>query len=89
MFENKESAQKAVDDSGEANFLGSRLTINYKTGKTKLVHPKIDKDCWFCFDNSIDRHLIFHESANFYCALPKGPVSNEHFLIIPKQHIGN
>ena len=49
----------------------------------------MDKDCWFCYSNQIDRHLIFYESENFYCALPKGPVVEEHFLIVPKQHIPN
>lgn len=33
--------------------------------------------------------MIFFESENFYCALPKGPVIDEHFLVVPKQHIPN
>ena len=26
---------------------------------------------------------------NFYVALPKGPISDEHFLIIPKKHFSS
>lgn len=32
-YEDKESAERAVDDSGRANILGKKLTINYKIGK--------------------------------------------------------
>ena len=50
-----------------------------------------DKDCWFCFDNeSIDRDLIiWSESEHFYIAMPKGPVCDDHFLIVPKRHIAH
>jgi diadenosine tetraphosphate (Ap4A) HIT family hydrolase len=33
--------------------------------------------------------MIFLESSHFYCALAKGPVTDEHFLIIPKKHIAH
>jgi len=70
--------------------MGSKLVINYKTKKSNDTRPpQIDRDCWFCYDNNIDRHLIFHESQNFYCALPKGPICDDHYLIVPKTHIGN
>jgi hypothetical protein len=47
-YENKDSAEKAVDDSGRANILGRKLTINYRMKKIKVLE---DKDCWFCYDN--------------------------------------
>jgi len=33
--------------------------------------------------------MIFDVRKYFYAALPKGPVTDEHFLIIPKQHIAH
>ena len=33
--------------------------------------------------------MIFEERKHFYAALAKGPVTDEHFLIIPKQHIAH
>lgn len=33
--------------------------------------------------------MIFLEKKHFYVAQSKGPVVNEHFLIIPKTHIGH
>lgn len=29
------------------------------------------------------------EKKHFYVALPKGPVCDQHFLIIPHKHIGH
>ena len=57
----------------------------------KRVRIQEDKDCWFCFDNeSIDRDLIvWSESKHFYIAMPKGPVCDNHFLIVPKRHIAH
>lgn len=33
--------------------------------------------------------MIFDVREHFYAALPKGSVNDEHFLIIPKAHIGH
>ena len=57
----------------------------------KRVKIQEDKDCWFCFENAtIDRDLIIHsESKHFYIAMPKGPVCDEHFLLVPKRHIAH
>jgi len=86
-YKTKEAAEMAVEDSGRANLMGRRLTINYKMSRIKQV---IDRDCWFCSDNpNIERHLIVMEKKNFYVALPKGPVCDEHFLIIPHKHLAH
>ncbi|TNV85145.1 hypothetical protein FGO68_gene10308 [Halteria grandinella] len=86
-YKERESAERAVEESGRANLMGNRLTINYKISKIKVVE---DRDCWFCLDNpKIERHLIFQQRPNFYAALPKGPVTDEHFLIVPNKHIAH
>ena len=74
-----------------ADFHGAQLTINFKAKKQGGYSSKeqTDKDCWFCFDNEIDRHLIFHETENLYCALPKGGVNKDHYLIVPKKHLAS
>lgn len=33
--------------------------------------------------------MIVEVKQHLYCALPKGPVVDEHFLIIPKLHIAH
>lgn len=82
-FQDSSSADHAVNE--EVNFFGNKLQINYKIQKEE----QSDKDCWFCFKNNIDRHLIFKETEHFYLALPKGGVNDFHFLVLPKEHIAN
>lgn len=86
-YANPEAALKAIEDSGRANIMGRKLQINYKISKVKVVE---DRDCWFCIDNpKIEKHLIIKLGKHFYSALPKGPVCDEHFLIIPNKHIAH
>ena len=86
-YANSEAALKAIEDSGRANIMGRKLQINYKISKVKVVE---DRDCWFCIDNpKIEKHLIIKQGKDFYSALPKGPVCDEHFLIIPNKHIAH
>ena len=33
--------------------------------------------------------IVDSNYKHFYIALPKGPVCDEHFLIVPKQHIAH
>jgi len=41
------------------------------------------------YNIQIEQHLIVLRRPNFYVALPKGPVADEHFLIVPNKHIGH
>ena len=67
---------------------GRLLKINFKMKRVKVQE---DKDCWFCFENKgIDTDLIiWSQSEHFYIAMPKGPVCDDHFLIVPKRHIAH
>lgn len=70
-------------------FNGRVLKINHKMKRVSLLE---DKDCWFCFKNpKIEKELIIKESSDneFYLAMPKGPLVDEHFLVVPKQHIAS
>jgi len=45
------------------------------------------EDCWFCYENpKIEKHLILFEYPLTYIAMPKGPIVQHHFLILPKKH---
>jgi diadenosine tetraphosphate (Ap4A) HIT family hydrolase len=84
-----ETAEKFVTDNDCVLALEGRLLkINFKMKRVKVQE---DKDCWFCFDNpTIDRDLIIDSSFTyFYIAVPKGPVNDEHFLIVPKTHLAH
>ena len=59
----------------------------------KRVRIQEDKDCWFCYNNpKIEKELIISKAGDkneFYLAMPKGPVTDEHFLIVPKEHLAS
>ncbi|CAN1799228.1 Zinc finger CCCH domain-containing protein 64 [Linum perenne] len=46
------------------------------------------KECWFCLSSSnLESHLIISVGENYYCALAKGPLVQDHVLIIPIEHL--
>ncbi|KAK4483663.1 hypothetical protein RD792_010864 [Penstemon davidsonii] len=48
------------------------------------------KECWFCLSSpSVESHLITSIGEYCYCALAKGPLVQDHVLIIPVEHIPN
>lgn len=55
-------------------------------------HPAIfrSKDCWFCLSSpNLESHLIISVGENIYCALAKGPLVQDHVLVIPVEHMPN
>ena len=57
-YADSESAEKAVEESGRANILGRKLTINFKMTRVKVLE---DRDCWFCYDNP-NVHFTFNDN---------------------------
>ncbi|KAH6803156.1 CwfJ-like family protein / zinc finger family protein [Perilla frutescens var. frutescens] len=48
------------------------------------------KECWFCLSSSsLESHLITSIGEYCYCALAKGPLIQDHVLIIPIEHLPN
>ncbi|KAF7143656.1 hypothetical protein RHSIM_Rhsim05G0020500 [Rhododendron simsii] len=46
------------------------------------------RDCWFCLSSpSLESHLITSIGEHYYCALAKGPLVEDHVLVIPIEHI--
>jgi hypothetical protein len=44
-------------------------------------------ECWFCLASPhVEKHLVVAVGAETYLALPKGGISEDHFLIIPIAH---
>ncbi|XP_027330082.1 zinc finger CCCH domain-containing protein 64 isoform X3 [Abrus precatorius] len=48
------------------------------------------KECWFCLSSpNVESHLIVSIGENYYLALAKGPLVDDHVLIIPVEHMPN
>ncbi|MED6216467.1 hypothetical protein PIB30_008167 [Stylosanthes scabra] len=46
------------------------------------------KECWFCLSSpSVESHLIISIGENYYLALAKGPLVEDHVLIVPVEHM--
>ncbi|ONK59274.1 uncharacterized protein A4U43_C08F4770 [Asparagus officinalis] len=45
------------------------------------------KNCWFCLSSpDVESHLILSLGETYYCALAKGPLVQDHVLLIPIEH---
>ncbi|KAL4397560.1 hypothetical protein AHAS_Ahas01G0204100 [Arachis hypogaea] len=46
------------------------------------------KECWFCLSSpNVESHLIISIGENYYLALAKGPLVEDHVLIVPVEHM--
>lgn len=44
--------------------------------------------CWFCLSSpNVEKHLVITVGENFYMALPKGPINENHVLLLSINHI--
>ncbi|PWA76004.1 cwfJ-like family protein / zinc finger (CCCH-type) family protein [Artemisia annua] len=48
------------------------------------------RECWFCLSSpNVESHLITSVGENCYCAIAKGPLVQDHVLILPIEHLPN
>ena len=54
-----------------------------------MTHVR-SRECWFCLSSpSVESHLIISVTEHLYCALAKGPLVDDHVLLIPVEHSPN
>ncbi|XP_049876735.1 CWF19-like protein 1 [Pectinophora gossypiella] len=71
-------------DAGQDDERGKRR----RQGEDSEKKRKIDIDeCWFCLSSpSVEKHLVITVGTHCYLALPKGPLTPYHVLILPIAH---
>ncbi|XP_072994478.1 zinc finger CCCH domain-containing protein 59 [Typha latifolia] len=48
------------------------------------------RNCWFCLSSpNVESHLILSIGESYYCALAKGPLVQNHVLLLPIEHCPN
>ena len=48
---------------------------------------QIEGPCWFCLGSpEVEKHLVVTVGETLYVALPKGPLTDGHFMIVPIAH---
>lgn len=60
-------------------------SIEEKTRQPKAAQPV--EGCWFCLSNpNADVELVASVGEECYVALDKGPISDQHVLVLPVEH---
>ncbi|CAI9100589.1 OLC1v1037718C1 [Oldenlandia corymbosa var. corymbosa] len=69
---------------------GSECTYKHSLVEVKNSGTSRSKECWFCLSSpNVESHLITSIGELYYCALAKGPLVEDHVLIIPVEHVAN
>lgn len=70
-----------------------RVTENIKISTIKhnnLPKSVAPETCWFCLSNPASKkHLIVDIGEEVYLALAKGPLTSEHLIIVPIEHVAS
>ncbi|XP_077210605.1 cwfJ-like family protein / zinc finger (CCCH-type) family protein isoform X1 [Tasmannia lanceolata] len=74
----------------EGDGLSQKRTRSKIGGDTSATDGSQRKHCWFCLSSpNVESHLILSIGENCYCALAKGPLVEDHVLIVPVDHCPN
>lgn len=79
---------------GDCKSVKRKLDSNHdELNSTKRSNNRIDLSktpCWFCLSSpTVEKHLIVAIGTHCYLTLAKGGLVEEHFLLIPIEHIGS
>ncbi|CAH1412543.1 unnamed protein product [Lactuca virosa] len=73
--------------------IGNMMSQKDKNLEVEKVEGRTNsrsKECWFCLSSpNVESHLITSVGENCYCALAKGPLVQDHVLILPIEHLPN
>ncbi|EAR89123.2 CWF19-like protein (macronuclear) [Tetrahymena thermophila SB210] len=88
-YKDLQVTQKALNDSEKYSLHSRKIKFNLANNNKSSQSKQNDK-CWFCYSNpNIDKSLIFYEGKHCYLALDKGPLSKNHFMIVPYDHLSS
>lgn len=69
-----------VDHGGRRKHRLSGINENYVAKKKSFIQPET---CWFCLSNeAVVKHLIIAIGNSCYAAMPKGPLNEDHVLLM-------
>lgn len=72
----------------QATSSSSSSSRSRKRERDESKRPTGNAECWFCLSSSgVATHLIASIGTEMYLALPKGPLVDDHVLVLPVQHV--
>ncbi|XP_063698565.1 CWF19-like protein 1 homolog [Culicoides brevitarsis] len=87
---NQEQNQFFYDMNDPQDFHGKRRHGGNNHGHQKRPRQQqFDQEkCWFCLSSpDVEKHLVITVGENFYMAMPKGPINENHVLLLSVNHI--
>ncbi|XP_054821811.1 zinc finger CCCH domain-containing protein 64 [Prosopis cineraria] len=89
-FLNKGKCERGPDCSFKHSLQHEGENYADRRPRSENSSSKRSKECWFCLSSpNVELHLITSIGENYYCALAKGPVVEDHVLLIPVEHLPN
>eukprot|EP00210_Caulerpa_lentillifera_P001468 g1409.t1 len=87
QYTSQEAREEAVKTLNHTVFAGKRIVVRAANDELKFDPNEPVKDCWFCLGSpSSDKGLIVSIGNESYLTVDKGPIVDEHVLIIPTSH---
>ncbi|XP_020579449.1 zinc finger CCCH domain-containing protein 59 [Phalaenopsis equestris] len=92
-FLNKGKCERGPDCRFRHNLIeeGDTLIVEGQGCQNGKSYRRIpEKKCWFCLSSpDAEVHLVLSIGESYYCALAKGPLVQDHVLLIPIEHHPN
>lgn len=84
VFKDINTAKDCLADSGKYSLYGNRIKFSVRNQD----NAGTEQGCWFCPESKVfDRSLVVYLGKRIYMALDKGPITDDHFQIVPYPHI--
>lgn len=67
---------------------GGRRRRRYDDEGPSARQPRVQQPCWFCLSNvDAEKYLVVSVADHCYVAMPKGPLTDDHIMILSIGHI--
>jgi len=87
-FLNKGKCERGPDCNFKHSLQKEDNGFTSRRARSGNANSERSRDCWFCLSSpSLESHLITSIGEHYYCALAKGPLVEDHVLVIPIEHI--
>ncbi|XP_028774214.1 zinc finger CCCH domain-containing protein 64 isoform X2 [Neltuma alba] len=89
-FLNKGKCERGPDCNFKHSMQDEGDSYAEKRPRSQNSSSNRSNECWFCLSSpNVESHLIASIGENYYCALPKGPLVEDHVLLIPVEHLSS
>ncbi|XP_015571722.1 zinc finger CCCH domain-containing protein 64 isoform X2 [Ricinus communis] len=86
----KGKCERGPDCNFKHNLLSEGESYSHRRRGFENANTNRSKECWFCLSSpGVESHLIISIGENYYCALAKGPLVQDHILLVPIEHSPN